>query len=466
MKKDLAILMAGGAVVIIALGAFAIIRPFDLITNITEPENPALLEFSPLIFYDDLDFNSRIDLIILQVKNLKQSLIYTDTFVVEYENGSQIIWSVPSTAILPNQNTTIRAYAPTAQQLRGGITVNLTIYFYRFVNEGRENLNSTATVLVPEIQYHNFNLRVVEGSGYARHHVAVVPASDIPSQGVLLPKNSIRVFDSQNNQVRSTILSLNSTNPYLEAKDEIIFEVTISAWTTEIFRLQASPQIFSPESRLELVCTKTTGLSPLPIYNIDQYNPDEDGFFRDWLTLGPFPNDKITHNGTFEDYIAYSSNQTESTVTPVEGYGTYVGYEKQTVQWDFYSSASSKVYLGENWNQNDWIVGYAFAYIVSPEDMEAELRIGSDDGISIFLNSEKVHQYHVSRACQADDDIIYVSLKKGINPLLVKVDNLYGSHCFVLRFNIGRGVDSPLYAIVPTWEEGAWSNDPLQVSFL
>ncbi|MFX1535805.1 MAG: hypothetical protein ACFFDI_16445 [Promethearchaeota archaeon] len=467
MKKDLAILAAGGIVVIATLGTFAVIDPFTTIPDLLNPEDSIIIDFpDPNIYYDDLDFNAQIDLITFTVRNMKQNLIYTDSLVVESENNTQVAWMVPSTALLPEHNTTIRAYAPFDQQLTGGGNVTLTMYFYRFIDEWREFLNASAVVSVQQIHYYNFDLNVEEVSNYSRDHVAVVQGSEILSrENRKFPKNSIRVFDSEDNQVSSTVLSTN-TSSYVSKTDEIIFEVSISAGTTQKFRLQASPNIGSAESRMELACVKTTAPSSFPIYSITRQDPDEDGFFRDWLTLGPFPNDRSTHNGTFEDYIALYSNQSENTITPVEGYGDYRGYDGYTITWNYHSSGESRIYLGENWYQDDWIVGYAFTYIFSPMDMEVELRVGSDDGISIFNNNERIYQYSVYRSCQADDDIIYTKLKKGLNPILVKLDQGWGAYCFMLRFNIGDNNDqSPLYSIIPLWQDSIWSNNSLQVSF-
>ncbi|MFX1252691.1 MAG: hypothetical protein ACFFCZ_13880 [Promethearchaeota archaeon] len=467
MKKDIAILAAGGIVVIATLGTFAVIDPFITIPDVLNPEDSIIIDFpDPNIYYDDLDFNAQADLITFTVRNLKQNLIYTDSLVVEYENSTQVTWIVPSTALLPDHNTTIRAYAPSDQQLIGGGNVTLTMYFYRFIDKWRENLNASAVVSVQKIQYYNFDLNVKEISDYSRDHVAVVQGSEILSrENRKFPKNSIRVFDSEDNQVSSTVLSSNRS-AYLCEADEIIFGVSISAGASQNFRLQASPNIGSAESLMELACVKTTALSSFPIYSIKRQYPNDHGFFRDWLTLGPFPNDRSTHNGTFEDYIALYSNQSENTITPIEGYGDYYGYDGQLITWNYHSSSESRIYLGENWYPDDWIVGYAFTYIFSPIDVEVELRVGSDDGISIFNNNERIYQYSVYRSCQADDDIIYTSLKKGFNPILVKLDQGWGDYCFMLRFNLGDNNDQgPLFSIIPLWQDSIWSGNPLQVSF-
>ena len=64
---------------------------------------------------------------------------------------------------------------------------------------------------------------------------------------------------------------------------------------------------------------------------------------------------------------------------------------------------------------------YALTYLVAPEEMDASLALGSDDGAIVWLNGEEVFRLDTGRAYSSKSDRIPVRLKKGINPLLVKV---------------------------------------------
>ncbi len=70
---------------------------------------------------------------------------------------------------------------------------------------------------------------------------------------------------------------------------------------------------------------------------------------------------------------------------------------------------------------DDWITMYAVTQFHAPQAQEAELRVGSDDAIKIWLNGELVHQNNVYRAAKPGDDVIRVQLRRGTNTLLIKL---------------------------------------------
>ncbi len=56
-----------------------------------------------------------------------------------------------------------------------------------------------------------------------------------------------------------------------------------------------------------------------------------------------------------------------------------------------------------------------------PEAQPAQLLIGSDDGVKAWVNGELVHGNNVSRAVNAFDDSVEISLAEGANELLLKI---------------------------------------------
>jgi len=52
---------------------------------------------------------------------------------------------------------------------------------------------------------------------------------------------------------------------------------------------------------------------------------------------------------------------------------------------------------------------------------EAVLKIGSDDGVALWLNGERVHLHDVARGLTVDEDVVPVTLRQGSNVLLVQV---------------------------------------------
>jgi hypothetical protein len=70
---------------------------------------------------------------------------------------------------------------------------------------------------------------------------------------------------------------------------------------------------------------------------------------------------------------------------------------------------------------DDWITMYALTQFRAPQEQEAELRVGSDDAIKIWLNGELVHQNNVYRAAKPGEDVTRVRVRAGTNTLLVKL---------------------------------------------
>ena len=81
----------------------------------------------------------------------------------------------------------------------------------------------------------------------------------------------------------------------------------------------------------------------------------------------------------------------------------------------------------------NWAVAYAATSVQSPETREVQLRIGSDDGIKVWLNGELVLSRNVDRPAALDQDIVPVTLQKGQNQLLLKVYNRLYSWGFYMR---------------------------------
>ena len=83
--------------------------------------------------------------------------------------------------------------------------------------------------------------------------------------------------------------------------------------------------------------------------------------------------------------------------------------------------------------------GYLFTRVFSPQEQEAQLQLGSDDGIKVWLNGEVVHSNNALRGCVPADDKVKVALKSGWNTLLLKVTNDSGGWDACARFRAPDG---------------------------
>jgi len=88
-------------------------------------------------------------------------------------------------------------------------------------------------------------------------------------------------------------------------------------------------------------------------------------------------------------------------------------------------------------------VAYAMTHLTAPADMDATLAIGSDDGSAIWLNGAEVYRLDVGRAYTSKQDRVSVKLKKGANPLLIKVKQGTGGWGFCVHVENEKGEPLP-----------------------
>lgn len=152
------------------------------------------------------------------------------------------------------------------------------------------------------------------------------------------------------------------------------------------------------------------------------------GFVRNtnWLVLGPLdntggvgfskaypPEEKIDVHATYQGQMAWTQAKDEA----VDAY------------IDFYKM----------FKDNQWKVAYAVAQVISPTEHKAQLKVGSDDDVKVWLNGEEVLSKNVPRSAAIDQDIVPIILKSGTNDILVKVCNRTGDWGFYLRITDTEG---------------------------
>ncbi|MDQ1256517.1 MAG: hypothetical protein QG656_1113, partial [Candidatus Hydrogenedentes bacterium] len=69
----------------------------------------------------------------------------------------------------------------------------------------------------------------------------------------------------------------------------------------------------------------------------------------------------------------------------------------------------------------DNAAAYLRTNLIAPTAQEAVLKLGSNDGVKVWLNGEVVHGNNVGRGCAPDSDTVTVKLNAGANPLVLKV---------------------------------------------
>ena len=151
---------------------------------------------------------------------------------------------------------------------------------------------------------------------------------------------------------------------------------------------------------------------------------------KDWYFLGPFEN--VNRKGL------------ESSFGPEEGIDlnkTSQGARGATIKWDrpFDYNDSGYVDLNQIFTPNDNVVCYALTYAYSKKEKECEIRIGSDDGIAVWVNDKLIFKEDVTGPAQFDRDIVKAAFKKGWNKILIKTSENWGSWGFYFRITDPNG---------------------------
>lgn len=146
-------------------------------------------------------------------------------------------------------------------------------------------------------------------------------------------------------------------------------------------------------------------------------DPDADGTFgqsnRIWIFAGPYSNTDIDFDNLGGETSIWPEPGTASWTKPLYFFDDYINLATITPD-------SNKTV-------------YAHTYFYSPRSGSAELWIGSDEDVKVFLNGIEVYRYNSSRTHALPNEIIPVTLQTGLNRLLVKAIQKKGPFDFCLN---------------------------------
>lgn len=100
---------------------------------------------------------------------------------------------------------------------------------------------------------------------------------------------------------------------------------------------------------------------------------------------------------------------------------------KKSLTWTKLSRADSLIEFVDYASTTEYVTILVIDNIEVDTDQEKLIRLGSDDGIRVFVNGEEVFRHAVGRGIQADSDWIPVSLKRGVNQLIFQVNQGFGN---------------------------------------
>ena len=152
--------------------------------------------------------------------------------------------------------------------------------------------------------------------------------------------------------------------------------------------------------------------------------PSARRFVADWNLIGPFD---------APDMDALTTVYPPETETDLSA--PYKGKGNVEVRWKpVKADPSGYIRLTELVKPNEYAVVYGLAYVHSPDERDASLLLGSDDGVRVWINDALVHSNPAYRGAYPDQDTIKVRLRKGWNKVLIKVLQGAGGWGYYLRF--------------------------------
>jgi len=150
---------------------------------------------------------------------------------------------------------------------------------------------------------------------------------------------------------------------------------------------------------------------------------DEEGFIRAWKMIGPWKNPR-NDDGEF-----LGNTKVYPPETKVDFQGFYSGMDDLPLIWS--EEVSDKPIIVHPWIN---AVSYGHATVEVEQDTACTVSLGSDDGYALWINGELIGRRAISRALKIDDEKIPVTLKKGKNQILFKIEDTGGGGGFALRF--------------------------------
>jgi hypothetical protein len=151
-------------------------------------------------------------------------------------------------------------------------------------------------------------------------------------------------------------------------------------------------------------------------------------FVRDWQLIGPF-----VSTGTQGHDTVYPPER-----EPFRAEKAYDGFGGR-LKWRPYHSPEDKIDLASFFRYWNAGAAYAVSWVHAESARPVMLAVGSDDGVHIWVNGDKVHDVKGGRQARPGQDIVKARLKKGWNEIRTKVDNIVGTWELYLEFRTADG---------------------------
>jgi hypothetical protein len=157
---------------------------------------------------------------------------------------------------------------------------------------------------------------------------------------------------------------------------------------------------------------------------------NNEGFIQRWLVLASIPLPEGQGGG---EAIDKEQVKDEAKLKPKAGDKLKVGTKDLT--WKEHTCKDHMIDFNDLLGAvTEDCVAYAVTYVTAPEEMTVKMKTGSDDQAKVYLNGKEVFKMPEARALDKDQDTTEVTLRKGVNVLVVKVINEKMDFSFCVRF--------------------------------
>ena len=114
---------------------------------------------------------------------------------------------------------------------------------------------------------------------------------------------------------------------------------------------------------------------------------------------------------------------------------------KVKISWQHPADGFNEGYINFKhiYQRYNWSVAYGLIYVKSNQRTEAQIRIGTNDSVKLWLNDKEVWRMNIGRDAVFDNDIVPVILEPGMNKILIKVCNRINEWGFYLRVTDKKG---------------------------
>jgi hypothetical protein len=192
---------------------------------------------------------------------------------------------------------------------------------------------------------------------------------------------------------------------------------TLITDTNTVATVFTMPSDLKDDGFIEAIFSATSAKGDIASSRIRLYPFMSDGYIRSWWLNGGYPYLTL-------DDDAIAGGEVNYRAKPGDKSAWAIRIDSRNINFLKYITPAYKT------------MSYAFVWVDVPEDRKGLLGLMSDDGIVVWLNGREIWRNKVSRFMPDDTrdiDLPAIELKKGLNALLVKVDQNDGDWQFKAR---------------------------------